>query len=231
MQVRGVLASLLFLVSFQFIGHSINVPVDSLSETKTVAAFTVLKVQGNFNVVLSPGTGCSLKVTADKATMSSVDVKNSGTSLIITMKDGATGGATLYIGTKDILQISLNTTGTVSCSKEIKSNDLSLNLDGKVEGTLMLNIKMLTFNSNTDKNFVLNGKVEKCNAKIQGEGNMDMGALKVDDLTVDNSSDGEVKVYAKSKLSAKTTGKLTYYGKPKDKILKVINDGQFEEGK
>jgi hypothetical protein len=233
MQVRGVLASLLFLVSFQFIGHAINVPVDSVSETKTIAAFTVLKIQGNFNVVLSPGTGCSLKVTADKATMPSVDVKNSGTSLIITMKDGATGGATLYIGMKEIIQISINTTGTISCAKEIKTDDLSLSLEGNVEGTLMLNIKMLTLNTKSDKNLVLKGKSKKSNAKLAGDGNIDMSALQIDDLMLDNSCDADVKIFAHPDLHVKMSGAgtLTYYGNPRVKVFTVHGNGQVVEGK
>ena len=233
MFLRRVFTPAVFLMAFNFTGFAKDILADSVTESKTISAFTVLKIQGNFNVVLTPGSGCSLKITAVKDFMPAIDVKNSGTALVISTKPGAVGGATLYIGMKEIIQININTTGTISCTKEVKTDDLSLTLEGNIEGSLMLNIKMLTLNTNSAKNIELKGKAKKSNAKLMSEGNVDMSALEVDDLMLDNGCDGDVKIFAHPDLHVKMsgTGTLTYFGKPRVKVFTVHGEGKVVEGK
>ena len=233
MFLRRVFTPAIFLLAFHFTGFASGMLADSVTETKNVSAFTVIKIQGNFNVVLTPGSGCSLKITAVKDFMPAIDIKNVGTTLNISSKAGAVGGATLYIGMKEIIQININTTGTVSCTKEIKTDDLSLTLEGNIEGSLMLNIKMLTLNTNSAKNLELKGKAKKSNAKLNSEGNVDMSALQVDDLQLDNGCDGDVKIFAHPDLHVKMdgTGTLTYFGNPRVKVFTVHGEGKVVEGK
>ncbi len=214
------------IVLFAFISFSQAVmasnAADSVTEVKKVNAFTILKLKGNFNVVFTNGS-CSLKVVAaDKDVMASIDVK-SGTTLNITMKEGATGMATLYIGLKDIQQIAININGTVSTTNAIDVGDLTLNIDGNATGTLNLDVKMLNCNSNSGKALVMKGKAKTCNFKDGGEGSLDASQLKTDNLTLEDSSDGDLKMYAHPEMHAKVTGSgtFTYYGNPRIKTFKV----------
>lgn len=210
-----------------------NTPGDSVSETRTVTSFDVVKIEGNFDVVFVPNSKCSLKVAGSKDVLSNIINKNIGTTLNITMKPGTTGNASLVIGTKDIVQISMNTNGSVSCTAALKGDALALNIDGNTGGTLLLDVKMLTFNSTSEKDMVLTGKANKCNAKLTGDGNTDMSALKVEDLTIEKSDDGDLKIYAHPDLSARMegTGKITYYGNPRKKIFHIHGNGQIVEAK
>lgn len=209
---------------------------DSISADKKINNFTTLKVNGNFNIVLIQGS-CSLKITAvDQNTMSAIDVKSTPTSLTITEKDGTTGGATLYIGLKDENQISININGTVSAPKTIENGELSLNIDGNTTGTLTLDVKMLNCNLSSGKELVLKGKAKQCNFKDSGEGNIDASELKIDNLTLDDSSDGDLKIYAKPEMHVKMegSGALTYYGSPRIKTFKLggqATDKQITESK
>ncbi|MGP8217578.1 MAG: head GIN domain-containing protein [Bacteroidia bacterium] len=196
---------------------------DSITETKNVTAFTTLKINGNFNIVFTQGI-CSLKITApDKDLMSSVDVKNSGATLGINMKEGVQGAATLYIGLKDIQQITLSINGTVSSSNTINTDNLSLNIAGNALVVLTLDIKMLNYISNSEKPTILNGKVKKCTFKDSGQGNINASELKTDDMTLEDSSDGDLKVYAHPELHIKLTGSgtITYFGNPETKTFKA----------
>jgi hypothetical protein len=228
MKIRVLLFSFILSLVAQHV-----IAGDTASDARRVSKFTVLKIQGNFKVVLIPGDNYDLKVNGDKSAITAVHSSNVGTSLNITMDQGTTGDITLYVTFKDILQISINGNIKVCDTRVIKSDDLSLTIDGNTEGTLDLKVKMLTFTSNTDKNLTLKGSAEKCNTKVEGEGAIDMSAFKVDDLTVDYASDTDIKVYARPDLHVKMggAGNLTYYGGPKVKVFKVNGTGNPIEGK
>ncbi|HSY76507.1 MAG TPA: DUF2807 domain-containing protein [Bacteroidia bacterium] len=223
---RKIIALLAF-ISFSQIIIACNV-ADSVTEIKKINAFTTLKVKGNFNIVFTNGS-CSLKIVAsDKDAMAAIDIKST-TILAINMKDGATGTATLYIGIKDIQQIVINTNGWVSCTNAIDVGDLALNIDGNVTGTLNLDVKVLNCNSNSGKALIMKGKAKACTFKDGGEGSLDASALKTDNLTLEDSSDGDLKVYAHPEMHVKImgSGTLTYYGNPRVKTFKV--SGQATE--
>ncbi len=222
------------LSAFLFLSLSqLSFAGDTASESRKISQFTVLKIQGNFTVIISQGSECSLTVSGDKAAFAGIQSKNTGTNLAINADTTSKANVTLKICVKDINQISVTGTDKVSCTKELKSDDLSLNLAGNTEGTLDLKLKMLTFNCDADKAFTLTGKAEKCNAKVTGDGAIDMSTFKVDDLTIDFGSETDIKVYAHPDLHVKMggSGNLTYYGNPKVKIFKVDGTGNPIEGK
>ena len=226
MSIRTFFISFILLAGFS----TVSFAADTTSVTKKVSVFTVLKVQGNYNVVLTQGNECSLKVNGDKDAVAAVDAKNTGVTLNVT---GGKGNVTLYVTFKDINQISINGTCKVSAAKQIKTGDLALNLDGKTEGSLDLKVKVFTFNCNTDSNFSLSGKADKGNAKVDGEGTIDMSQLKVDDLDIEYSGDSDIKIFAHPTLHVKMSGdgNLIYYGNPRVKIFKVNGTGMPKEGK
>lgn len=225
MSIRTLFISFILLACTQA-----GFAADTTSVTKKVSVFTVLKIQGDYNVILTQGSECSLKVNGDKDAVAAVEAKNTGVTLSIT---GGKGNITLYVTFKDINQISVNGNCKVSATKEIKSGDLALNLDGNTEGTLDIKVKVFTFNCNTDKNFTLTGKADKGNAKVDGEGTIDMSQLKVSDLTIEYSGDSDIKIYAHPNLHVKMSGNgnLIYYGNPRVKIFKVDGTGMPKEGK
>lgn len=226
-----VLAMFLTVGQIAIAGNS-----DSITTEKKVNAFTTLKVNGNFNIVFTQGT-CSLKITAaDQNSMSSIDVKSSPTSLTISQKDGAQGGATLYIGLKDVQQISININGNISTTNTINNGELTLNIDGNATGTLSMDVKMLNCNSSSGKELTLKGKAKQCNFKDSGEGSIDASELKTDNMTLDDSSDGDLKIYAHPEMHVKMegSGAFTYFGNPRIKTFKLggqASDKQITEGK
>lgn len=214
-----------------------GVLADSVTEEKKVNAFTILKVKGNFNIVFLESSS-SLKITAsDKDAMAGIDVKSTPTALTINQKDGATGSATLYIGIKDANQINININGAVSTSgKGINTGELALNIDGNVSGTIVLDVKMLSLNSSSGKAIVFKGKAKQINFKDTGEGSIDASELKTDNLTLDDSSDGDLKIYAHPEMHVKLegSGNFTYYGNPRVKTFRVggqATEKQITEGK
>jgi hypothetical protein len=208
---------------------------DSVTETKNVSVFTVIKVQGNFNVVITQSGTCSLKITADKHLMPSITVSNKGVTLNVTMPADAKGTATLYIGVKDINQITITTNGNVSNTGTIKSSDLAVNIDGNAVVNFNIDAKVLNYSSSSGKESTVKGKSKMCTFKDGGEGNIDASGLETDNMNVDDSSDGDLKVYGHPELHAKITGtgNFTYYGKPRIKTFKVegaANSSQVVEG-
>jgi hypothetical protein len=208
---------------------------DSITESKNISVYTVLKVQGNFNVVITQNGTCSLKITAEKDLMSSIDVKGQGVTLNITMKADAKGTATLYIGAKDLNQITITTNGNVSNTGVIKAADLAVNIDGNAMVSFNLDAKVINYTSSSNKESTIKGKADKVNLIDGGEGNIDASGLKTDNMNVEDSGDGDLIVYGHPELHVKITGtgKLTYMGKPRVKTFKVegaANSSQVVEG-
>ena len=229
MSIRTIFISLALLLAF----HDVSFAGDTVSESKKIDVFTVLKIEGDFTVVLTQGSACSLKIDGDKDAVAAVQVLGKGVTLSITKSGGAKGNVTLYITFKDINQVSVSGNCTVSATNQIKTGDLMLSLNGNTQGSLNVKTKVLTFNSNTDKNFTLTGKANRGNAKLDGEGAIDMSQCKIEDFNLEFSSDADAKIYAHPKLNVKMSGagNLIYYGNPRIKVFKVDGTGMPKEAK
>jgi len=228
MKLRNVFTSAILLLSF----GQISFAGDTAHEVRKVSTFNLLKISGKFNIILTQGNDNALIVSGDKNAVAATASQNTGVALNITQKDTTTP-ANLYITFKDILQVSIVGNCKVSSTKEIKTDDLKLVLDGNAGGSLDVKTKVLTFNCTTDKNFTLSGKADKCTAKVEDDGAIDMSQFKVDDLTLEYASDTDIKIYAHPDLHVKMAGagNLTYYGNPKVKVFTVNGTGNPTEGK
>lgn len=240
MRLRNLFLSAILFLSFQqlcFAGDKSPfrglgpAAGDTISDDRKVTKFTVLKIQGNFHVVLTPDADYSLKVNGNKATVATVQSKMVGTGLNINMPDGTKDSATLYISFKDINQISINGQCAVSATKQVKSDDLKLDLEGNTRGSIDMKVKMLTFVGNTDQPFTLTGKVETCAATVKGDGALDLSQLKADELRLDFGTDTDIKIFAKDlNLTMGGAGNVTCYGNPKKKVVNSHGTGEFKLG-
>jgi len=234
-RVRTLLAAIIFF--FSAFSASAKATSDSVSDVKKVTNFTIIKIKGNFNVVLTQAKECSLKVVAaDKDAMAGIDIKNAGTQLVINAKEGSKGAGTIYIGVKELLQLTVTTNGTVTSTNQINTDVLALNIDGDAVVKLDLDVKELTYTDNSNKSIVLTGKIKKCTLKDNGEASIDASGMKTDDMTIEDTSDGDLKVNVRSNMQVKIggSGNLTYFGKPTNKVVKVqgsASESQIIEGK
>jgi hypothetical protein len=209
---------------------------DSVTEVSKIIEFNSLKINGNFNVVLTEGKSCSMKIVApDKDALAAVMVK-SGVTLNVTMKEGTKGASTLYITVKDLQQLNVNIEGTLSCTNKLDADAFTLNVDGNATVNLTFDTKMLNCTLNSGKPIVLKGKAKSCIFKDSGDGNVDASELKTENLTMEDDSDGDLKVYAHPEMHAKVNGggNLTYYGNPRVKTFKLsgrASEQQIKENK
>jgi hypothetical protein len=226
MSLRNLFFSAVLLLSFQ----QLSFAGDTVSDDRKISKFTVLKITGNFKVVLIPDAEYALKVNGNKNTVSAVQSKMAGIILNISVADGTKDSATLYISFKEINQITINGSCNVSCTKQIKSDDMKLDLEGTARGSMDLKIKMLTFIGNTDGNFTLTGKVDKSMATVKGDGALDLSQLKVEDLTLDFGTDTDIKIYAKPTLNITMggAGNVMLYGHPKNNISHIHGTGELK---
>lgn len=191
----------------------------------------MLKITGNFKVVLIPDADFALKVNGNKNTVSSVQSKMAGIILNISVADGTKDSATLYISFKELNQITINGSCNVSSTKQIKSDDMKLDLEGTARGSMDLKIGMLTFISNTDGNFNLTGKADKVVATVKGDGALDLSQLKADEVRLDFGTDTDMKIFAHDlNVTMGGAGNITYYGNPKKKVFAVHGTGEPKQG-
>jgi len=196
---------------------------DSITDSPKIIDFNSLKISGNFNVVLKQGKACSIKVVSpDKDAASSVVVK-SGVTLNVTMKEGSKTAVTLYITVKDLQQINANIEGSLSCADKLEADAFTLNISGNATVSLTFDSKALNCILNSGKPIVLKGKSKSCIFKDDGDGSVDASELKTDNLTLEDNSDGDLKVYAHPEMHVKLNGggNLTYYGSPRVKTFKL----------
>jgi hypothetical protein len=191
-----------------------------------VSPFSELDVKGVFSVLLTQGNKEGVKVEADDNLQSLFEVKNNGSTLVISMKDNANFNSKkklkVYITFKKLKSMDLKTVGDISSENDLSFDDLKIS--SKSVGSI--DLKMTAQNIDVDNKSVgsvkLNGKAENAVIRNKGVGSVQAASFLVQKMDIENTGVGSAEVNAAKEIVVKDSflGKVTNKGAAPMKKLK-----------
>ncbi len=193
-----------------------------------VSPFTDLDVKGVFSVLLTQGTKEGVKIEADDNLQSLFEVKNEGSTLVISMKDHSNFNTKkklkVYVSFKKLKSMNLKTVGDISSEDNLNFDDLKIS--NKSVGSI--DLKMTAQNIDVDNKSVgsvkLNGKAENAIIRNKGVGSVQAASFVVQKMDIDNSGVGSAEVNAAKEIIVKDSflGKVTNKGAAPVKKIKRV---------
>lgn len=194
----------------------------------SVSPFSDLDVKGVFSVLLTQGSREGVKIEADDNLQSLFEVKNDGSTLVISMKDNANFNSKkklkVYVTFKKLKSMDLKTVGDISSEDNLNFDDLKIS--NKSVGSI--DLKMTAQNIHVDNKSVgsvkLNGKAENAIIRNKGVGSVQAASFVVQKMDIDNSGVGSAEVNAAKEIIVKDSflGKVTNKGAAPVKKLKKV---------
>lgn len=191
-----------------------------------VSPFTEIDVKGVFSVLLTQGSKEGVKIEADDNLQSLFEVKNSGSTLVISMKDNANFNSKkklkVYISFKKLKSMDLKTVGDISSENDLNFDDLKIS--SKSVGSI--DLKMTAQNIAVDNKSVgsvkLNGKADYAVIRNKGVGSVQAASFLVQKMDIENTGVGSAEVNAAKEIVVKDSflGKVTNKGAAPMKKLK-----------
>jgi hypothetical protein len=180
-----------------------------VSKEIKIDAFTQLKMNGVFNVLISQGDKEALTIEADDNLVDLIEIRNDGNVLTIKQKKESDIKSTkfnIYITVKDLEKIETSSVGNIQTSTplNLKNLDLSSSCVGDIQ--LEINCEKFTANISSVGDLNLKGKSGETIIKNSSVGNINAVDFISDILKVDNSGVGDVEVYAEKEISLISSG-------------------------
>jgi hypothetical protein len=176
------------------------------TETRSVGAFTKIRTEGAFDVVVTVGSKSDLKITADDNLLGMIKTRIDGDTLVISSEGN--------ISTSNKMEVSFSNP-TLAAAEIHGSGDVTVN-----------GIKASEFEASISGsgNITATGAVDKLEASIDGSGNLmlDNLAAKSAKVTINGSGDAEVNTDGKLDATINGSGDIEYHGTPKS-VSKSIN--------
>jgi len=120
--------------------------------------------------------------------------------------------------------------GDVTCPDLTISGPLDLKIQSEGNTTLNINAASIKLLNQCEGNVVITGKCNSITIKNQSEGNFSSKGLIADELTLKNSAEGNVDVYADKAITISHSGEgyIHYYGNAVLKDVKQYGDGEIK---
>ena len=180
--------------------------------------FTRLVISGNFNVFLNPAGHTGLKMEMDDNLFEVVRITEEGKTLRIetTRNILQAREKNLFINIDDLDKLELNGAVRVSSESLIRTGDLLVSAAGAARLDLELQADQLKMNVSGASECDLRGKVDELRLHLSGAGDFDLMDLIANEVEIDLSGAGSVRVFAKEKLDVSISGigKVRYRGDP-----------------
>ena len=193
-----------------------------------VSPFSQLDVKGVFSVLLTQGNKEGVKIEADDNLQSLFEVKNDGSTLVISMKENSNFNSKkklkVYVTFKKLSSMNLKTVGDISSEDNLNFDDLKIS--NKSVGSI--DLKMTAQSIDVDNKSVgsvkLNGKAENAIIRNKGVGSVQAASFIVQKMDIDNSGVGSAEVNAAKEIIVKDSflGKVTNKGAAPVKKLKKV---------
>jgi len=230
----------------EFWNHCIDGNGDRTTETRNLDAFTMIQVNGDFDVQVDTGVASFTVIEADENLMGFIVTSVSGDKLIIESRNGnclkPSHPIEITVTTPGVSSIELNGSGFIYCNG-ISSDELYLNVSGsgqiecyeiqsnslncEIGGSGYMNISAvtedLTAQVNGSGEIRLSGTAVSSDFSVIGSGNINSGNLGTDVCTAYISGSGTIDAYVNQALDVTIVGSGIFYYDGDPAITKDIS--------
>lgn len=208
----------------------------AIMQSRPASSFHKVVINDNINVVFTQDATESIRVQAGEKLQSFIacDIKNN----ILTISNnsscswmrGASENITVYVGEKNMDNIELHGSGTISSTNTITSPDLTIDA---FEAVSVVNLSLQCFNASfsiREENAIYNisGTVNTCYLYCGQKGTMDLRNLQATECEIDYRSIFNSFVWVKNQLKVRVQYKGSVYYKGTPQIsYEHYNDGRL----
>ena len=191
-----------------------------------VSPFTDIDVKGVFSVLLTQGNKEGVKIEADDNLQSLFEVKNNGSTLVISMKENSNFNSKkklkVYISFKKLKSMDLKTVGDISSENDLSFDDLKISSKSVGSIDLKMTAQSIAVDNKSVGSVKLNGKAENAIIRNKGVGSVQAASFLVQKMDIENSGVGSAEVNAEKEIIVKDSflGKVTNKGAAPMKKLK-----------
>ena len=206
-------------------------------EERKVGEYDAVYVSGWFNVILVEGKEGTITLEGKPNTIEHIktEVKN-GNLLIEWDKDVNMNlfhsKVMITVPVESINAVKLSGSGSVTGKTAIRSDSFDTTLSGS--GTLDLNVETSRMSSTISGSgkTILSGRTNSYEAQLSGSGDINAYNLKAEDVTVNISGSGKIRIHANTSITSRVSGSgNVYYTGNATKIdSKVSGSGSISKG-
>ena len=189
------------------------------SETRSLAAFTGVKVMEGIDVYLKKGRKESVRVEVTGTDIDNVITEVSGSYLKVHMREGRYFGkieAKAYVTYVDVDKLSASSAGTIFAENTLTADDMEISASsaGKIEVTVEASRIEAAASSAGD--IELKGKSKSMILDVASAGRIDAGDMESDHVEAEASSGGSAQINALKSIVARASsgGSVRYRGNP-----------------
>ncbi|MEJ1241571.1 head GIN domain-containing protein [Chryseolinea sp. T2] len=213
----------------------VSVPlVAQESQTRSVGHFTGVKVAEGVDVYLIKGDKESAKVEVYGTSIQNVITEVSGSYLKVHMRDGNYHGRVevkVFVTYTELDRLSASSAGNIYSQGVIKTS--SLEIGSSSAGTIEVEVDAgeMEISASSAGEIEIKGKARSLKADASSAGEIDAYDLEVENVTVEASSAGSVKVNVKEALNANASsgGSIRYRGNPSKSITNSSSGGSVKK--
>jgi|GEM_PF-495964 len=197
--------------------------------------FNIVKVTGNFDVVLGRGETGTMTLEGDRNLLSFIITEVKDGALTIATQQGkhlAIGHnqkITIKVPVKQLSEVSLKGCGTIKVKDRVRNTSVKLLLDGAGAIDVAVDCQNVTACVLGSGGISVRGKTENFDCKVVGSGIIKAYGLNSPNVEAVVSGAGNVEANSTKKIKGRISGpgNIAFDGQPADTDLKHSGTGQF----
>lgn len=205
------------------------------SETRTVADYDEVNLQGSIDVVLVAGNEGNLKIEAESNLQEYIVTEVEGGTLKISVEEDINLDPSkdydivVTVPFESLEGVSLTGSGDINSSDEIKAGNFSVQITGSGDVNLKLSADSVQGKVVGSGDLDLEGAATELEFLVTGSGDIDASGLKANRVQATVSGSGDIAVHATEALKSRVSGSgdITYSGNPQQQDFKTSGSGSI----
>lgn len=238
MMTKKILSPSLFLLAISLLLYACGEQIHEegngniSQETRNIGAFSIIEIEGEYEIVLQEGTSSIIEVETDENLHQYLETTIDGQNLKINSIEKVKPSAQtrLIITYQRLEEIHLGGSTALSNNGTLNAENLSLRVDGAGLVNLGLNVRELELILRGAGSVNLHGNVDAQNINLSGAGNLAAFELESKTCKIELSGVGNVQVNVSDNLEAEVSGvgSIRFRGDPRNLSRNISGLGRIE---
>lgn len=225
-----------YTANAQWGSKSIKGNENVIEETRTLSAYTEIEISGNFDIELVQGVAGKISIIAESNLLEHIItiVNKEHLSIEVARKINLNPSRKIkiLIPFTELEELETSGSGSLVSKKKIESDKLSIDVSGSANLNLLVAVyRSLKISKSGSGNISIEGQAEYLKLDSSGSGKFSGEKLSVNDVAINLSGSGEIRIACKDEIKAKVTGSgnIFYKGNPTKVDTKIKGSGKIEK--